>query len=131
VSSARTWIPASKKAGNTGKHKNSLHTWGPDLTFLLGVVNPEDKSEMNIEMNMTLEEAALVVQLMQRGLRKKKSMVEGVEKYINDLRLAAFGKGCSVGSLMIPICSIDAALLFARVAPQLRFPASCISAKRP
>jgi hypothetical protein len=61
------------------------------------------------------------VQLMQRGLRKKKSMVEGVEKYINDLRLAAFGKGYSVGSLMIPICSIDAALLFARVAPQLRF----------
>jgi len=69
VSSARTWIPASKKAGNTG------------------VVNLEDKSEMNTEMNMTLEEAALAVQSMQRGLRKKKSMVEGVEKHINDLCL--------------------------------------------
>jgi hypothetical protein len=91
------------------------------LTFLLGVVNPEDKSEMNIEMNMTLEEAALAVQSMQRGLRKKKSMVEGVEKYINDLRLGRLGKGCRVGSLMIPICSIDAALLFAGVAPQLLF----------
>lgn len=57
------------------------------MTFLLGVVNLEDKSEMNTEMNMTLEEAALAVQSMQRGLRKKKSMVEGVEKHINDLCL--------------------------------------------
>ena len=57
------------------------------MTFLLGVVNPEDKSEMNIEMNTTLEEEASVVQSMQRGLRRRKSTVEGVEKHINTLRL--------------------------------------------
>ena len=48
-------------------------------------------------------------------------MVEGVEKYINDLRLGSLGKAAGFGSLMIPICSIDAALIFAGVAPQLRF----------
>ena len=61
------------------------------MTFLLGVVNPEDKSEMNIEMNMTLEEAASAVQSMQRGLRRKKSTVEGVEEHINNLRLGRLG----------------------------------------
>ena len=61
------------------------------MTFLLGVVNPEDKSEMNIEMNMTLEEAALAVQSMQRGLRRKKSTVEGVEKHISNLGLGRLG----------------------------------------
>ena len=69
------------------------------MTFLLGVVNLGDKSEMNTEMNMTLEEAASAVQSMQRGLRKKKSTVEGVEKHINDLRLGAFGNCCRVGRL--------------------------------
>ena len=47
---------------------------------------------MNTEMNMTLEEAASAVQSMQRGLRKKKSTVEGVEKHINDLRIGRLGK---------------------------------------
>jgi hypothetical protein len=68
------------------------------------VVNLEDKSEMNTGMNMTLEEAALAVQLMLRGLRKKKSMVEGVEKNINDLCLGRLGNAAGLESLMIPIC---------------------------
>ena len=61
------------------------------MTFLLGVVNLEDRSEMNTEMNMILEEAASAVQSMQRGLRRKKSTVEGVEKHINNPCLGRLG----------------------------------------
>ena len=66
------------------------------MTFVLGVVNLEDKSETNTEMNMTLEEAASAVQLMQRGLRKKRNMVEGVERHINDLRLGRLGNAAAL-----------------------------------
>jgi hypothetical protein len=40
---------------------------------------------------MTLEEAASAVQSMQRGLRRKKSTVEGVEMHINNLHLGRLG----------------------------------------
>jgi hypothetical protein len=58
------------------------------------VVNLEDKFEMNTETNMILEEVGLDVQLLRRGLRRKKSMVEDVKKYIRDRHLRRFGRHC-------------------------------------
>ena len=78
-----------------GKHGGTDNKNWPGLTPILGVVNLEDKSGMSTEMNMTLEEGALDVRLLLRGLRRKKSTVEDVRKHIRDRHPhGAFGRCC-------------------------------------
>jgi len=88
----------------------------------MGVGNLEDRSEMSTEMNMTLEEAASDAQSMQRGLRRRKSMVEAVKTHIRTLHLRLLG-GPLVGrkSQGTPTCPIIDVVLFAGVPPQLQF----------
>ena len=68
-----------------------------------GVVNLEDKSGMNTETNMTLEEAASGVRSTRKGLKRKKSMAEDVEKYMSYLHLWRLETTTPSGLSMIPM----------------------------
>jgi hypothetical protein len=82
-----------------GEHGGTDNNSSSGLTSSLGVVNLEDKSGMSTEMNMTLEEGALDVRLLLKGLKKKKSTAEDVKKHIRDQHLRRFGRQYRFGSL--------------------------------
>jgi hypothetical protein len=108
-----------------GKHSLIENNECPSLTPILGVVNLEDKFEMNTEMSMTREEAASGVQSMQRGLRKRKSTVEDVEKHIQ-----AFADCCWVGSFNYTHLFNNRCPVLRRMAATTPIPTTCVVAER-
>ena len=93
------------------------------------MVNLEDRSAMNTEMNMILEGAALGVRSMQRGLRRKKSTVEDVKKHMKYLRFRQSATPAELEASMIHGCPESTrSCMLTGVTP---LPTRCFAARPP